>query len=93
VPNWPDHVTGDEMVAAMGKIGVDGAIFISAFLCTSTTPATRWKCSRPIPTGSPSSSPVNPDDPAKARHDFPVMVRRPTPPARLNAWDELHREA
>jgi hypothetical protein len=31
VPNWPDHVTGDEMVAAMGKIGVDGAIFISAF--------------------------------------------------------------
>ena len=31
MPNWPDHVTGDEMVAAMGKIGVDGAIFISAF--------------------------------------------------------------
>jgi predicted TIM-barrel fold metal-dependent hydrolase len=31
VPNWPDHVTGDEMVAAMDKIGVDGAIFIAAF--------------------------------------------------------------
>jgi hypothetical protein len=30
VPNWPDHVTGDEMVAAMDKVGVDGAIFISA---------------------------------------------------------------
>ena len=29
VPNWPDHVTGDEMVAAMDKVGVDGAIFIS----------------------------------------------------------------
>ena len=27
---WPDHVTGDEMVAAMDKVGVDGAIFISA---------------------------------------------------------------
>ena len=26
VPNWPDHVTGDEMVAAMDKVGVDGAI-------------------------------------------------------------------
>ena len=25
VPNWPDHVTGDEMVAAMDKVGVDGA--------------------------------------------------------------------
>ena len=31
VPNLPDHVTDDEMVAAMGKVGVDGAIFISAF--------------------------------------------------------------
>jgi len=24
VPNWPDHVTGDEMVAAMDNVGVDG---------------------------------------------------------------------
>src|SRR5579862_8066793 len=31
VPNWPPHVTGEEMVAAMDKVGVDGAIFISAF--------------------------------------------------------------
>src|SRR5580693_5950093 len=31
VPNWPAHVTGNEMVAAMDKVGVDGAIFISAF--------------------------------------------------------------
>ena len=31
VPNWPDHVTGDEMVAAMDALGIDGAIFISAF--------------------------------------------------------------
>src|SRR3954464_8702980 len=31
VPNWPPHVTGDEMVAAMDNVGVDGAIFISAF--------------------------------------------------------------
>ena len=25
VPNWPDHVTGDEMVEAMDKVGVDGS--------------------------------------------------------------------
>src|SRR5580704_14895910 len=25
VPNWPAHVTGDEMVAAMDKVGVAGA--------------------------------------------------------------------
>jgi len=30
-PNWPDHVTGNEMVAAMDAVGVDGAILISAF--------------------------------------------------------------
>src|SRR5260370_23482809 len=23
LPHWPDHVTGDEMVAAMDKVGVD----------------------------------------------------------------------
>jgi len=31
VPNWPPHVTGDEMVTAMDKVGVDGAIYISPF--------------------------------------------------------------
>ena len=31
VPNWPPHVTGDEMVAAMDKVGVNGAIYISPF--------------------------------------------------------------
>ena len=27
----PEHVTGDEMVAAMGAVGVDGAILVSPF--------------------------------------------------------------
>jgi hypothetical protein len=31
VPNWPAHVTGDEMVAAIDEVGVDGAIYISPF--------------------------------------------------------------
>ncbi len=30
VPNWPDYVIGDQMAAAMDKVGVDGPIFISA---------------------------------------------------------------
>jgi predicted TIM-barrel fold metal-dependent hydrolase len=29
VPGSPEHVTGDEMVAAMDEVGVDGAIFVS----------------------------------------------------------------
>jgi hypothetical protein len=32
VLNWPDHVTVDEMVAAMDEVSIDGAIFISAFI-------------------------------------------------------------
>ena len=39
VPNWPDHVTGDEMVAAMDKVGVDGAIFISLCGGSATGPS------------------------------------------------------
>jgi hypothetical protein len=31
VPSWPPHVTGEEMVAAMDTVGVDGANFISTF--------------------------------------------------------------
>ena len=27
--SWPDHVTGDEMAAAMDEVGVDGAIMVS----------------------------------------------------------------
>src|SRR5689334_2322825 len=41
VPNWPAHVTGDEMVAAMDKVGVDGAIYIRHSRCTNTTAAMR----------------------------------------------------
>jgi predicted TIM-barrel fold metal-dependent hydrolase len=28
---WPDEVTGDDMVAAMDAVGVDGAVFVSPF--------------------------------------------------------------
>src|SRR6266446_3118692 len=35
VPNWPAHVASDEMVAAMDKVGVDGAILVSRFRCIS----------------------------------------------------------
>jgi hypothetical protein len=41
VPNWPAHVTGDEMVAAMDTVGVDGAIVISAFSLYQASPKNR----------------------------------------------------
>ena len=41
VPNWPAHVTGDEMVAAMDKVGVDGRSTSRHFRCTNTMAAMR----------------------------------------------------
>jgi hypothetical protein len=45
VPNWPDHVTGDEMVAAMDKVGVGKlARFSAARSCSALLYCQR--CSR-----------------------------------------------
>ncbi len=32
IVQWPDEVTGDDMVAAMDAVGVDGALLISPFV-------------------------------------------------------------
>ena len=53
----PAEVTGDQMVAAMDAVGVDGAVLVSPFsACIATTPATPSKFTRRIPTGSGWSS-------------------------------------
>ncbi|HUC52237.1 MAG TPA: amidohydrolase family protein [Xanthobacteraceae bacterium] len=64
VPNWPPHVTGDEMVAAMDKVGVDGAIFISAFSMYryDASYAVEVQCAHPGRFAI--VKPVDPDDPA-----------------------------
>jgi L-fuconolactonase len=64
VPNWPDHVTGDEMVAAMNKVGVDGAIFISAFSLYRYDASYAVQVQRAHPARFAIVKPVNPDDPA-----------------------------
>jgi predicted TIM-barrel fold metal-dependent hydrolase len=75
VPNWPDQVTGDEMVAAMDKVGVDGAIFISAFSTYQYDASYAVEVQQAHPDRFAIVKSVNPDDPAvAARHDFPVMV-------------------
>jgi len=52
VPNWPPHVTGDEMVAAMDKVGVDGAIYISPFSMYQYDASYAVEVQRPILTSS-----------------------------------------
>src|SRR6476661_126652 len=64
VPNWPDHVTGDEMVAAMDKVGVDGAIFISAFSLYRYDASYAVEVQRAHPGRLAIVKPLDPDDPA-----------------------------
>ena len=66
VPNWPPHVTGDEMVAAMDKVGVDGAIFISAHSLYQYDAGYAVEVQRKHPDRFAIVKPVNPDDPAVA---------------------------
>ena len=66
VPNWPDHVTGDEMVAAMDAVGVDGAIFISAFAMYGYDAGYAVEVQRAHPGRFAIVKPVDPDDPAVA---------------------------
>jgi predicted TIM-barrel fold metal-dependent hydrolase len=64
VPNWPDHVTGDEMVAAMDRVGVDGAIYISAFSLYQYDASYAVQVQQAHPDRFALVKPVNPDDPA-----------------------------
>src|ERR1700737_3220099 len=66
VPNWPAHVTGDEMVAAMDKVGVDGAIFVSPFSMSPSAASSAVEGQKARPGRFPLVKPVNPDDPAVA---------------------------
>src|SRR6266516_3807483 len=66
VPNWPDHATGDEMVAAMDKVGVDGAIFISASSLYRYDASYAVEVQRAHPGRFGIVKPVDPDDAAVA---------------------------
>lgn len=66
VPNWPDHVTGDEMVAAMDEVGVDGAILVSAISMYRFDASYALEVQRKYPGRFATVKPVDPDDPAVA---------------------------
>lgn len=62
VPNWPAHVTGDEMVAAMDAVGVDGAIMISPFATYRYDASYAEEVARRHPDRMAIVKPVDPDD-------------------------------
>jgi L-fuconolactonase len=66
VPSWPDHVTGDEMVAAMDRVGVNGAILVSPFALYRFDASYAVQVQRSHPGRFALVKPVDPDDPAVA---------------------------
>jgi predicted TIM-barrel fold metal-dependent hydrolase len=66
VPNWPAHVTGDEMVAAMDAVGVDGAIFVSPYAMYRYDASYAVEVRRAHPGRFALVKPVDPDNPAVA---------------------------
>src|SRR5471032_172648 len=64
VPDWPDHVTGDEMVTAMDKVGVDGAINVSANSLYQYDASYAIDVQRAHPGRFAIVRPMDPNDPA-----------------------------
>lgn len=66
VPDWPPHVTGDEMVAAMDAVGVDGAIIVSPLSLYRFDASYAVQVQQAHPGRFGLVKPVDPDDPAVA---------------------------
>ena len=64
VPNWPDHVTGAEMIEAMDLVGVDGAILVSAFSLYGYNASYAVEVRNAYPERFGIVKPVDPWDPA-----------------------------
>jgi L-fuconolactonase len=64
VPNWPDHVTGDEMLAAMDKAGIDGAILVAPLTMYRYDASYAVEVQRAHPDRFALVKPVDPEDPA-----------------------------
>jgi L-fuconolactonase len=64
VPNWPPSATGEEQLAAQDKLGIDGAIFISAFSIYGYDASYAVEVQRKHPGRFALVKPVDPDDPA-----------------------------
>jgi L-fuconolactonase len=66
VLHGPDHVTGDEMVAAMDAVGVDGALLVSPFAMYRYDASYALEVHKAHPHRFGLIKPVDPSDPAVA---------------------------
>jgi L-fuconolactonase len=65
-PNWPASANGEEMVAAMDAVGVDGAILVNAFSMYQYDSSFAEAVQRAHPGKFGLVKPIDPDDPAVA---------------------------
>src|ERR1041385_498095 len=70
--NWPASATGDETVALMDKLGIDGAIFISAFSLYRYDASYAVEVQRKHPGRFAIVKPVNPAGSAGDRESTPL---------------------
>ena len=61
-PQWPPHVTGNEMVAAMDAVGVGGAILVSPFSLYGYDASYAMQVQTAYPGRFALIKPVDPDD-------------------------------
>ena len=73
VPDWRPSATGDEVVAEMDSLGVDGAIFISAHSLYQFDSSYALEVQRAHPGRFGLVKPIDPDDPAAEDR---IMIRK-----------------
>ena len=61
-PDWPAEVNGEQMVAAMDEVGVDGAILVSSFSMYRYDPSYAVKVYNKYPDKFRVIRPVDPED-------------------------------
>lgn len=66
VPNWPPRVNGEDMVAAMDAVGVDGAIFVSSFSMYEYDASYACEVQQKYPGKFALVKPIDPENPGLA---------------------------
>jgi predicted TIM-barrel fold metal-dependent hydrolase len=87
--NWPEEVSGDQMVAAMDAVGVDGALLISPFTMYRYDGSYALEVYAAHPGRFGLIKPVDPSDPAVAETIADWAAAKGTVGVRLMLRDEV----
>jgi L-fuconolactonase len=89
----PPHVTGDEMVAAMDDVGVDGALLVSPYAMYRYDASYALEVYAAHPTRFRLIKPVDPSDPAVAETIADWAATKGTVGVRIMMRDEVSTDA